>query len=1434
MFEDQEIILKPFSAVYDRAVCVGNSHSVIWLIFPLLVTFVARSSSSIAQSTNIAIETTVQRSPVKRLGVNLGGQTFYDSGQIMRNLIFRNPGFEGETWQSVLHCVSVTAGSCTDANVYNVWPVNFLQGASYEFLNGAALGETGTITSNTVSAYIAGSSNPNYGLTINFPPPTIAPQVGDYVIARMQVPGNAQAGWWTVTSGGATLSTDFSDLAPGSPGKQALEMNAAGSGQSASIVSYFDTYAGRSFVQMNGAYTLAFKAKGKAGSKQLTFSVQRLGTAAHGNETLLNQSITLGSNWQDYSFSFNASEDGTYIGNAQVAFVVAGSDIYIDDATLMSPAAPNNPTAFRNEVVDALRGLRPGVIRYMTGTDFGSSTANIVAPPFARQRAGINSQASEEDDVPMGLEEFLVLCQTIGAEPWYTMAGEATPEDMQNLIEFLGGAATTPYGAKRAALGQSAPWTTVFPVIHLELGNEMWNWSMTGEAISDPVVYGHRAGKLFAAARSSASYNPSKFDLIMGSFAVNSWWTQQEMINGSGYDSVDAAPYLFNTFNDHSSNENIFGPMFAQPEQIDSNSTGYMSQQQQAAAGGTPPAKLAVYEVNLSTLSGTAPQSPVNQTAGGVAAGITVAEHMLLMMRDLGITTQNMFGLSGFVAGFSNPSVSGETAPLWGSVIDMGGETNVHRPIYIAEQLVNSAILPTMLATNLTGANPTWNQPLSTNDNIQLADAHYLQSFAFTDGTNKSVIVFNLSRSGSLPITFSGANAPTGNVLISQLTSKNITDNNEGLTSDNPVVVPTRVDVSNFNPATAYSLPPYSMTVFLWPGATLPASTTNLEASPTSGAVGQTIMLTAAVDSESGTNIPTGQVTFLNGSSSLDTATLNSSGVATYSTSSLPAGSDQISASYSGDAEDAGSTSPIVTVRLTSGTATSLTTSATQVTPGQSVTLTAKVAPLSGNNVPTGTVTFQDGTTILGTASLNSSGIASLTTSSFATGSNSITASYGGDSNDSNSLSRAVDVIVTASSSATVNFGSGFAQSASQIKLNGNAAISGSSLQLANGGLNQAGSAFYATPLNIAAFTTDFRFQLVDAQADGFAFVIQNDGPTALGVNGGGLGYWEIPNSVAIKFDLYNNAGEGSDSTGLYTDGVTPTVPAINLSSTPINLHSGDPFAAHVSYDGTDLTLTLTDSNTLGKWSYSWPINIPATVGGTTAYVGFTGATGGFTATQDINTWTYFPALTVPNFPAGFDRAGLQLNGASYSGTSLQLTTGGLNQTGSAFYATPVNIAAFTTDFSFQLVDAQADGFTFVLQNAGPTALGTSGGGLGYSGIPNSVAIKFDLYNNAGEGPDSTGLFTDGSASTVPAINLTGTPINLHSGDPFAAHVTYDGTDLTLNLTDSSTLGTWSYSWPINIPATVGGTTAYAGFTGATGGLTSTQNINTWSFSPPQ
>ena len=325
--------------------------------------------------------------------------------------------------------------------------------------------------------------------------------------------------------------------------------------------------------------------------------------------------------------------------------------------------------------------------------------------------------------------------------------------------------------------------------------------------------------------------------------------------------------------------------------------------------------------------------------------------------------------------------------------------------------------------------------------------------------------------------------------------------------------------------------------------------------------------------------------------------------------------------------------------------------------------------------------------------------------------------------------------LVSAPVSNTYTIGGSFSiindfSATSGLTLNGSTKFSGAILELTDGGSNEAGSAFYATPLNIESFATHFQFQLANANADGFAFVIQNVGPGALGSNGGSLGYAGIGQSVAIKFDLFQNAGDVSnDSTGIFVDGAIPIGPtSIDLTGTGINLHSGHEMNASITYNGTTLNLTLTDLVTDATWSHSFAINIPATVGGGTAYVGFTGSTGGETSLQQIEDWEYEAAPPIDN-PTGFSTmSGLSLDGsAKISGTSLELTDGGPNEAASAFYATPLNIESFATDFQFQLTNANADGFAFVIQNAGPTALGADGGSLGYAGIGNSVAVKFDL-----------------------------------------------------------------------------------------------------------
>jgi alpha-L-arabinofuranosidase len=764
--------------------------------------------------TDIAIGPDILHTGVKRFGMNVGGHNFYNSGQILKNLVFRNPGFEGETWRSYLHCKSVTANSCTDETQSNRWPNGFFDGARYELISGSAKGHIGHVrTSNAATG--------SHGFTISFADSPSGLAAGDFVFVTLDKPGDAQAGWWTNAQNGATLSTEFRDLPPGSPSHQALRMDASAPTQYASVSSFFDSTAGESFVQLRGRYTLRFRAKALTPVAKLGIRLQR--DQPNSPETFLTKDVPLSSTWQTYTFDFVANEDGSAIGSVGLTFSIAQSSILLDDVELVPVAAPAqlsaNPTAFRDEVVQTLRDLRPGILRFMdSGTSFGSTFDDLIAPPFARRRGGSQMSQDKVEDIPIGLEESLVLSQAVHAEPWFTLPGTTTPEEAAHAIEFLAGPATSTYGAKRAALGQTAPWTSIFPTIHLEYGNEMWNSTFAGSVITDPAVYAARANDVFAAARKSPWFRENSFDLIVDAQAVNTYLTKALLKTSTQQNSIDFAPYLFSEFNDASSTEAIFGSMFAEPEQW--NTSGFMAQQIAAIRNAPHPTTPTIYEVNLGTVSSTTPsitQADIDRTVPSLGAGLAAIDEMLLSLRDLGIASQCFFALtgSGNRGGFpfDAPGNRNLTTPLWGAVIDMGGATNRRRPSFLALQLANRAVLPHELATHLSGANPTWSQPASANDALPATRAHLLQVFAFGDGTRRTLILLNLSRSASLPVTFSGADRPTKEVSESRLTAANITDSNEHQAS----VAIVKRTLNNFDPHQPYALPPFSMTVLDWP-----------------------------------------------------------------------------------------------------------------------------------------------------------------------------------------------------------------------------------------------------------------------------------------------------------------------------------------------------------------------------------------------------------------------------------------------------------------------------------------------------------------------------------------------------------------------------------------------------------------------------------------
>jgi hypothetical protein len=214
-------------------------------------------------------------------------------------------------------------------------------------------------------------------------------------------------------------------------------------------------------------------------------------------------------------------------------------------------------------------------------------------------------------------------------------------------------------------------------------------------------------------------------------------------------------------------------------------------------------------------------------------------------------------------------------------------------------------------------------------------------------------------------------------------------------------------------------------------------TSTALTSSQDPSTAGMPVTLTATVAAPAGsTTVPGGAVSFTDGSTNLGQGTLNSTGVATLTTSTLTGGQHSITASYAGDALDLASQSAVlIQTETKAATTTTLATSSASVPAGVSVTFTATVSRADGM-IPTGTVTFLDGTTNIGTASLNGSGVAVLAIATLAGGAHTITAQYAGDANDMTSVSGAVSQSVQPLSTATT------------IAAASNPAVAGASLQL--------------------------------------------------------------------------------------------------------------------------------------------------------------------------------------------------------------------------------------------------------------------------------------------------------------------------------------------------------------------------------------------------
>ncbi len=178
-------------------------------------------------------------------------------------------------------------------------------------------------------------------------------------------------------------------------------------------------------------------------------------------------------------------------------------------------------------------------------------------------------------------------------------------------------------------------------------------------------------------------------------------------------------------------------------------------------------------------------------------------------------------------------------------------------------------------------------------------------------------------------------------------------------------------------------------------------TTTNVTATPSTVVAGQTVALAATVKLFSGSPAA-GSLTFNDGTTSLGSAPLDTTGAASLSLTTLAVGTHSITAAFAGSSTQAASASAAVTVTVAAipkaATTQSLSVPGATVY-GDRADIHAYITAVSGATVPTGTVTFRDQNGPIGTAALDLTGRAITTVTTLAAGVHQISLDYSGDAN---------------------------------------------------------------------------------------------------------------------------------------------------------------------------------------------------------------------------------------------------------------------------------------------------------------------------------------------------------------------------------------------------------------------------------------------------
>ena len=171
--------------------------------------------------------------------------------------------------------------------------------------------------------------------------------------------------------------------------------------------------------------------------------------------------------WKRYEFTLTST--GNDLKGRFAIFVDRPGKVWVDQVTLM----PTGADLFHGLPVraDIANGLKHEGIRFLR---YGGTMVNAPTYRFKDmigdrdRRPQVNGNWYPYSTNGFGIEDFVHFCRDAHIEPAFAINIDETAEDAANMVEYLNGAADTPWGKKRAENGHPEP----YGVRYIEIGNE--------------------------------------------------------------------------------------------------------------------------------------------------------------------------------------------------------------------------------------------------------------------------------------------------------------------------------------------------------------------------------------------------------------------------------------------------------------------------------------------------------------------------------------------------------------------------------------------------------------------------------------------------------------------------------------------------------------------------------------------------------------------------------------------------------------------------------------------------------------------------------------------------------------------------------------------------------------------------------------------------